>query len=343
MAASRSKRFLLLTAVLLFIGGCTGIKDAHTGEAGEAEGAEEQDSAIEELEYENYLLECRAENYRRYFEALIASADQEEYLRLSRNLYRYRLSVEGREFADSGEMVVEDTDFTILLTQEFLDIEGLPEDMSILGHLTNQEGEYNSHLQIDSPVSYNMQPGSGTTVSGYSYCFEHVPAGTVISLTLTPELCERLGLRTRILRITVAEGACTAGNQGSGSGGGNANQCPCTPAAAAGRLLPGSFHQLFQACFGHKIFDVLPGPGHYGAGLFDQLRPFKSRPGEDRFDLLSVGRHEQPQKHNGADSVQNSSALLLGQIPDPSVAAILGPFIENCLRLIRRPSLHILA
>lgn len=220
MAASRSKLCLLLAAVLLFMGGCTGIKDAHTGDAGEMEDAEEQDSAIEELEYKNYLLECQAENYRRYFNALIASADREEYLRLSRNLYLYRLSVEGREFADSGEMVVEDTDFAILLTQEFLDIDGLPEDMSILGHLTNQEGEYNSHLQIDSPVPYTVQPGSGTMVSGYSYCFEHVPAGTVISLILTPELCERLGLQTRMLQITVAEGARTAGDQDRGSGAG---------------------------------------------------------------------------------------------------------------------------
>lgn len=212
MAKLGSGLCLLLAAVIMLAGGCSGVEPAGTDNSGEPEGAEEQDSALEDLGYQNYLLEYQVENYRRYFDALIASADQEEYLRLSRNLYQYRLSVEGREFADSGEMVIKDTDFTILLTQEFLDIEGLPEDMYVLGHLTNQTEEYNSHLQVDSPVPYTLQPGSGTMVSGYSYCFWQVPAGRVISLTLTPDLRERLGLQTRLLKITVSEEGSTAGD-----------------------------------------------------------------------------------------------------------------------------------
>ncbi len=88
-----------------------------------------------------------------------ASADQEEYLRLSRNLYQYRLTVNSEEFTGSGEMIVKDTDFIVLLTQELINIEGLPADMYILGHLTSQKEEYNSHLQLDSPVPCSLHPG----------------------------------------------------------------------------------------------------------------------------------------------------------------------------------------
>jgi len=187
---------ILLITTALLIAGCSNYK--------QLDGSKEADSTIEDPESQSRFLEYQVGYYQRYLNALIESSDQEEYLKLSRNLYQYRLKVDNKEFPGNGEVVVKNTDFVVCLSQEILDIDGLPADMFILGHITNQNGEYNSHLQIESPVPYTMAPGSGTTVSGYNYYFEHVPGGTVINLTITPELSERLGLQTRQLKIIVA-------------------------------------------------------------------------------------------------------------------------------------------
>lgn len=188
---------MIITAAML-IAGCSQIE--LPGEPEEPEGT------TGDPQSQSQCLEYQVDYYRRYVKSLIESADEESYLWLSQNLYRYRLTVEGEDFPDSGEIVVKSADFTMILSQEFYDIEGLPEDMFILGHITNQNGDYDSHLKLDSPVPYNMFPGSGTTASGYNYYFEGVPEGTVINLTITPELCERLGLPTRHLKIIAAAG-----------------------------------------------------------------------------------------------------------------------------------------
>lgn len=195
---------MLLVTAALMIAGCSSIKELNGTK--ELDIKKEPDRAIEDQETQSRFLEYQVDYYQRYFKALIESADQQEYIKLSKNLYQYRLVVDNKEFPGNGEIVVENTDFKLCLSEEMLDIYGLPADMFILGHITNQNEEYNSHLQIDSPVPYDMYPGSGTTVSGYNYYFENVPEGTVINLTITPELSERLGLQTRQLKIITATG-----------------------------------------------------------------------------------------------------------------------------------------
>lgn len=188
---------LIITAALL-IAGCSQLE-------GPGEPKEPARTAADPPSQSHYF-EYQLDYYQRYVKSLIESADEEKYLWLSQNLYRYRLSVEGEEFPDSGELVVKSADFSVIFSEEFYDIEGLPGDLFGLGHIADQNGEYDSHIKLDSPVPYEVFPGSGTTVSGYHYCFEGVPDGTVINLTITPELCERLGLQSCQLKIIVAAG-----------------------------------------------------------------------------------------------------------------------------------------
>lgn len=90
------------------------------------------------------------------------------------------------------ETVAVGRNFVVILGESWSwsETEILPYDIMQLGTIS---GVFTDHLQIISPISYEIVRTDGGAVRGEQYRFYDVPAGTEIKLVLTPELQTRIG------------------------------------------------------------------------------------------------------------------------------------------------------
>lgn len=90
---------------------------------------------------------------------------------------------------NSLEIVEVNKNFIIALGESWSLLEILPSHIHQLGSLKDS---YVDHMQIISPVAYDIIRTDGGTVHGEQYVFKAVPAGTEIKLVLTLELQTRI-------------------------------------------------------------------------------------------------------------------------------------------------------
>lgn len=158
---------------------------------------EELQTSLDNLQTEfNYKKE-EAEYYQQLIDDLIKDYSDAELKELATKLWDYELEINGVPVPLNGLVDSQEQTIEISLIERQADYPVLPAEIYMQGQLS---GDYVEHLKVNSnPSETNVT--DGTVVTAVHHKFENVEKGSTISLTLTEELKNRLGLETAEITI----------------------------------------------------------------------------------------------------------------------------------------------
>ncbi|GGE69655.1 hypothetical protein [Priestia taiwanensis] len=194
------KLLLLSTAILLtsLLFGCSNEK---------ASGSEtkELEKQLEELKMENEALQTSKEFeekgsviYTKAIEKIATKLSPTDQKELKALLWSYTFSVNGQLIPKEGTIEINDNKVEVVLSQRDLTVGILPYDSTYSGAVS---GEYFEHITAINPKPSNTDMSAGTVVVGSHYIFDNVENGQTITLTITDELKQRVGLDTNTIKI----------------------------------------------------------------------------------------------------------------------------------------------
>lgn len=151
--------------------------------------------------------------YRKFIDSILTKMTEDELIEIAERELWYTLGVfvgtkeqskgDYIDIPKNGKVEVNDSNFMITLAErQTMDKIISPQcypDVYKKVRIHN----FNEHLKINNYSNYEIQPASGVIVDAYSYFFEDVPEGTIIDIEITEELKKRLGLETKLIKLSV--------------------------------------------------------------------------------------------------------------------------------------------
>ena len=124
--------------------------------------------------------------------------NKEKLINFAKSEWKYELKISGTDCPVSGEVELPDNTFEVQLIERQAPFTALPVDIFNQGSISQP---YNEPLKVVSSSVYTTSGSSGTVVDSFIYRFSKVPKESAIELNITKELQERLGLKTRNIKI----------------------------------------------------------------------------------------------------------------------------------------------
>ncbi len=207
---SQNRNRIILLALLFFLLGTDVQAEEDSGPK-----IEELKQSIEKLEQElqvkktilNALeekvlfLENEIERLVSLLDLLLPELDQDHLAQLAREAWVYKLKVNDQEVPPSGQLKIEDGNFTLQL------IEKIPPGSLYFDHqeLLQPGCLENYKVELLTPEKlYRKTSASGTIVDvPVAFVFKDLPPGTQVKLEICVSLQDRLNLNTRLIKIEV--------------------------------------------------------------------------------------------------------------------------------------------
>lgn len=207
---------LLLSAGLL-LSGCSEETEAETNKEAEASAKllKEQKVEITELQQEKAELQGALEELELNLEAKTSADETEYYLGLAKglidqmskeekeefaqDLWEYELAVDGQPVDADGKVETAGGAVEITLAQRQPPYLALPYDQFEAAKIS---GDYLDHIVSMNPEPSELSGLDGTIVTAGLYIYHDLKSGESISLEITEELKERLGLDTVKIEVT---------------------------------------------------------------------------------------------------------------------------------------------
>lgn len=128
------------------------------------------------------------------------SLDQKMIKEFAKSEWEYKLRIEGKDCPTNGEIEIEKDTLKVELVQRMAEFTALPNVLFDKGAIS---GYFSEHLKVISSQPYKVEGSSGTIVEAVIYEFNGLTKDSVVVLNITEELQERLGLKTRDIKIRV--------------------------------------------------------------------------------------------------------------------------------------------
>lgn len=207
---------LLLSAGLL-LSGCSEETAAENNKEAEASAKllKEQEAEITELQQEKEELQGALEELELSIEAKTSADETEYYLSLAKglidqmseeekgefaqDLWEYELRVGDQPVDADGKVETAAGDVEITLAQRQPPYLVLPYEQFEAAKIS---GDYMDHIVSMQPEPSELSGLDGTIVTAGLYIYDDLKSGEYVSVEITEELKERLGLDTRKIEVT---------------------------------------------------------------------------------------------------------------------------------------------
>ena len=196
------KGFLIILGIILIAVGIISFSEFSKRNTQLAELSKRITQLTAQVEEQASTIRFYEEDIREYEEfnnLVIKTFSSQELKVIAEDLWNYELQVNEQPFPNDGKANIKGSNFEISLSERQPGADILNPKAMELGQLR----DYSSHLEIDSPVSYEPRGYDGTVVHGVHYIFKDVEPGTTINISVSPELQKRLGLHTGKVIIVV--------------------------------------------------------------------------------------------------------------------------------------------
>ncbi|WP_033542746.1 hypothetical protein [Planococcus sp. CAU13] len=158
---------------------------------------EELQTAVDNLQLDFNYKQEEAVYYKKWIDELIKDYNDTQLKDLATKLWEYDLAINGLTIPANGIMELQEDTIEISLGQRQSAYPILPNEIFMLGQIS---GNYSDHLTVNSTPS-ETYGSDGTVVTAVQHKFTDVENGSTISLTVSEELKQRLGLETTQITI----------------------------------------------------------------------------------------------------------------------------------------------
>lgn len=195
-------RKIVVAVVLIFMTsflgcGSPGVKGSDQKKL-ELENQKLNKKAAEQAVEINYLNE-ELDAYKRFMQIIDFKAlNKEKLINFAKSEWQYELKISGTDCPVTGEVELKENTFEVQLIERQAPFTALPVDIFNQGSISRP---YNEHLKVVSSFVYTTSGSSGTVVDSFIYRFSKLPKESVIELNITKDLQDRLGLKTRNIKI----------------------------------------------------------------------------------------------------------------------------------------------
>lgn len=161
----------------------------------------DETNKIAELEFEISQFEQEREHYHNIIDQILPKLTDEEMLELAKSLFSYEITVNQQPLPTNGRIEVSPGDVDVFLTFWMTpNYNVLSEEWYQKGMIS---GDYFSHIINVDPSNGEEIYADGSNVTARGYKFKNMKSGSIITITISEELKERLSLNTKAIEITV--------------------------------------------------------------------------------------------------------------------------------------------
>lgn len=156
---------------------------------------------IAELEFEISRFEEEREYYHSVIGRMMSKLNNEEMLELAKSHFSYDIKVNQQQLPNNGRIEVDPGEVDVLLTFSMSPhYNVLSEEWYEKGMIS---GDYFSHITHVTPNNWEEIYADGSNVTARGYKFKNLKSGSIISMSISEELKERLSLDTTNIEIVV--------------------------------------------------------------------------------------------------------------------------------------------
>lgn len=161
----------------------------------------DETSKIAELEFEVSRFEEEREYYHSVISRMMSKLNNEEMLELAKSHFSYDIKVNQQQLPNDGRIEVDPGEVDVLLTFSMTPhYNVLSEEWYEKGMIS---GDYFSHITHVEPNNWEEIYADGSNVTARGYKFKNLKSGSIISMSISEELKERLSLNTTNIEIVV--------------------------------------------------------------------------------------------------------------------------------------------
>lgn len=160
------------------------------------------ENCMKELDYNETqmkYLKDEKDYYKEFIGKVLTYLEDEELKELAQSEWRYYITVNDQEIPPKGQIKVRDKNINICFGQEQPEFHALPSEVFKQGRLNNWLG----HIEIEGPEPSKKSETDERTVSEVHYEYKKLSEGTRITINITDEFKERIGIETNEIQIIV--------------------------------------------------------------------------------------------------------------------------------------------
>lgn len=198
---------LVLVICSLFMFACGNATDLTDSAQSSSAVTGSKDLKINELEKElqdseNIIDSLKEEiyQYQDFINMVKNNASDEGLLILAKSQWKYTLKVDGNPMPEDGSVVLDKTDFDVVITEMQPPHPVLPSEIHSKGKIS---GNYFDHIEFLNITPNTNNPSAGGFTEAMLYGFYDVPQNATVRFRITDELRARLGLKTNNISILI--------------------------------------------------------------------------------------------------------------------------------------------